>query len=174
MDDCHNGQITIDYQPGHPHGFVSSIYMGEVALCLPLHDPKSVLTSLKAKTIPYPAKLKEATINKFAWEISFSLVVAQKAVARGDVAYAAGCCFRGVACMNQVLFALNETYLLNEKGAVALANGFTLCPVDYQQRVESAFALLVADAELIREAIAILDAIERELSQWYCDRRLEM
>lgn len=30
-------------------------------------------------------------------EISFSLVVAQKAVARGDVAYAAGCCFRSVA-----------------------------------------------------------------------------
>ena len=54
-------------------------------------------------------------------EISFSLVVAQKAVVRGDVAYIAGCCFRSVACMNQVLFALNETYLLNEKGAVALA-----------------------------------------------------
>lgn len=29
INDCHTGQITIDYQPGHPHGFVSSIYMGE-------------------------------------------------------------------------------------------------------------------------------------------------
>jgi len=134
-----------------------------------------------SKTTPYPAKLKQATVNKFAWEISFSLMVAQKAVARGDVAYAAGCCFRSVACMNQVLFALNEMYLLNEKGAVALANGFTLCPLDYQQRVESVFALLAADVESIRgtvcssgisEAIAILDEIERELSQWYGDRRL--
>lgn len=174
IDDCHAGNITIDYQPGHPHGFVSSIYMGEVALGLPLHDSQGVLAALKAKTTPYPAKLKRATINKFAWAISFSLVVAQKAVARGDVAYAAGCCFRSVACMNQVLFALNETYLLNEKGAVALANGFTLCPLDYQQRVESVFALLAADAESIRGAIAILDEIERELSQWYGDRRLEM
>jgi hypothetical protein len=171
IDDCHAGEITIDYQPGHPHGFVSSIYMGEVALCLPLHDPQGVLATLKAKTTPYPAKLKEATINKFAWEISFSLVVAQKAVARGDVAYAVGCCFRSVACMTQVLFALNETYLLNEKGAVALANGFTLCPPDYQQRVESVFALLATDAELIREAIAILDAIERKLRHWYGDYR---
>ena len=174
IDDCHAGEITIDYQPGHPHGFVSSIYMGEVAFCLPLYDPQGVLATLKAKTTPYPAKLKQAAIDKFAWEISFSLVVAQKAVARGDVAYAAGCCFRSVACMNQILFALNETYLLNEKGAVALANNFTLCPRDYQQRVESVFALLAADAESIRGAIAILDEIERELSQWYGDRRLAM
>ncbi len=40
IDDCHAGQITIDYQPGHPHGFVSSIYMGEVAIGLSLHDPQ--------------------------------------------------------------------------------------------------------------------------------------
>lgn len=86
-------------------------------------------------------------------------MVAQKAVARGDVAYAAGCCFRSVACMNQVLFALNETYLLNEKGAVALNNGFTLCPADYQQRVESVFTLLAADGGSIKGAITILDRL---------------
>jgi hypothetical protein len=127
---------------------------------------------LKAKTRPYPAKLKQATIDKFAWEISFSLVVAQKAVARGDVAYAAGCCFRSVACMNQVLFALNEQYLLNEKGAVAVANTFAICPQSYQARVESAFALLAADTNSIAEAIAILVELEQDLSQWYGDRRL--
>jgi predicted nucleotidyltransferase len=181
IGDCHAGQITIDYQPGHPHGFVSSIYMGEVAICLPLHDPDGVLDAFKAKTKPYPIKLKQATINKFAWEISFSLFIAQKAIARADVAYAAGCCFRSVACMNQVLFALNEEYLLNEKGAVAFAKSFSLCPQDYQQRVESAFANLAVDAKSIMdaicpsgisEAIAILEGIEHDLSQWYGNRRL--
>ncbi|RUR72806.1 nucleotidyltransferase domain-containing protein [Chlorogloeopsis fritschii PCC 9212] len=172
IDDCHAGRITIDYQPGHPHGFVSSIYMGEVAICLPLHDLYGVLDALKAKTTSYPIGLKQATVNTFAWEISFSLFIAQKAVARGDVAYAAGCCFRSVACMNQVLFALNEEYLLNEKGAVAITNSFTLCPQDYQQRVESAFALLAADAKSIIDAIIILEKIEQDLSQWYGDRRV--
>lgn len=58
IDDCCAGQITIDYQPGHPHGFVSSIYMGEVAICVPLHDPEGVLDSLKLKTTPLsPRKL---------------------------------------------------------------------------------------------------------------------
>jgi predicted nucleotidyltransferase len=172
IDDCHAGQITIDYQPGHPHGFVSSIYMGEVAIGLPLHDSDGVLDTFKAKTTPYPIQLQQATVNKFAWEISFSLFIAQKAVARSDVAYAAGCCFRSVTCMNQVLFALNEEYLLNEKGAVAIANGFALCPRNYQERVESVFALLAVDAKSIMDAIAILDGIEQDLSQWYGDRRL--
>ncbi len=172
INDCHAGQITIDYQPGHPQGFVSSIYMGEVAICQPLYDPDGVLEALKAKTKPYPVQLKQATIDTFAWEISFSLFVAKKAIARDDVAYAAGCCFRSVACMNQVLFALNEAYLLNEKGAVAVADTFAICPQDYQLRIERAFALLAADAKLITEAIAILEAIEDDLSQWYGNRRL--
>ena len=172
IDDCHAGQITIEYQPGHPHGFVSSIYMGEVAICQPIYDRHNILEALKAKTKPYPVQLKQATIDTFAWEISFSLLIAQKAIARGDVAYAAGCCFRSVACINQVLFALNEDYLLNEKGAVAVANTFAICPQDYQLRVESVFALLTADAKSITEAIAILEAIEHDLSQWYGNRRL--
>jgi predicted nucleotidyltransferase len=174
IDDCHTGQITIDYQPGHPHGFVSSIYMGEVAICQPLYDPDRVLEALKAKTKPYPVQLKQATIDTFAWEISFSLFVAKKAITRNDVVYAAGCCFRSVACMNQVLFALNEDYLLNEKGATAIANKFAICPQNYQQRVERVFALLAADAKLITEAISILEVIENDLSQWYGNRRLAM
>jgi hypothetical protein len=148
--------------------------MGEVAIGLSLHDPDGVLEALKAKTTPYPIQLQQATINRFAWEISFSLFIAQKAVARSDVTYAAGCCFRSVTCMNQVLFALNEEYLLNEKGAVAIANGFALCPRNYQERVESVFALLAVDAKSIMDAIAILDGIEQDLSQWYGDRRLVM
>lgn len=85
--------------------------------------------------------------------------------------------------MNQVLFALNEEYLLNEKGAVAIANRFARCLRDYQERVEFVFAWLSPDAKSttktvsskgISEAIAILDGIERKLSQWYGDRRLVM
>ena len=33
IQDCRNGRVTMNYQPGHPHGFCSSIWMGEVALC---------------------------------------------------------------------------------------------------------------------------------------------
>ncbi len=169
IEDCCNGKITIDYQPGHPHGFVSSIYMGEVAICLPLHDSNGVLETLKLKTKPYPNQLKQATINTFAWEISFSLLTAQKAISRNDVTYAAGCCFRSVACMNQVLFALNEEYLLNEKGAVAIANDFEICPQNYQQRVESVFSLLSESAKSIADAITIIEEIEHNVETLQCN-----
>ncbi len=174
LADSHAGKLTIDYQPGHPHGFVSSIYMGEVAICQPLYDSRSVISDLKAQTVPYPVALKQATIETFAWEINFSLLVAAKAVTRGDVAYAAGCCFRSVACMNQVLFALNGQYLLNEKGAVALADTFSIHPHNYRMRIESAFGMLAESAESIAGAIQVLDELERELSQWYGKRRLDL
>lgn len=165
--DSRNGKISIDYQPGHPHGFVSSIYMGEIALCQSFYDPQGVISDLKAQTIPYPVALKQVTIETFAWEIDFSLLIAAKAVARNDVSYAAGCCFRSVTCMNQVLFALNEQYLLNEKGATALIDTFSIQPRDYRIRIESAFTLLAPDAESIVGAIQILSELKQELNKWF-------
>ena len=36
--DCREGSVSMDFQPGHPHGFCSAIWMGEIALCRPLSD----------------------------------------------------------------------------------------------------------------------------------------
>jgi len=56
--DCRDGHITMEYQPGHPHGFCSAIWMGEIALCRPLSDPQGAIAALKAMTVPYPEKLR--------------------------------------------------------------------------------------------------------------------
>jgi predicted nucleotidyltransferase len=50
IGECRAGEIGIHYQPGHPHGFCSVIWMGEIALCQPLHDPKGTIAELKALT----------------------------------------------------------------------------------------------------------------------------
>ncbi len=157
------GQSEVAYQPGHPHAFVSSIYLGEVGLCQILWDPRGTLAGLKADTRPYPAALKHATIQRFAWEINFALQTGHKAASRGDVAYAAGCCFRSVACLLQTLFALNEQYWLNEKGAVAPAASFPLGPARLAERVETAFASLAADETSITSALAKLEGLAREM-----------
>ena len=68
IEACHAGQVERVYQPGHPHAFVSSIYMGEVALCRVLWDPDTVLGPLKRQCDPYPAALREALIRTFFWE----------------------------------------------------------------------------------------------------------
>ena len=115
IDDCRAGEVQIFYQAGHPHGFVTSIYMGEVAVCRPLWDPHGTLQTLKAQTDPYPPALQRAVMDKFTWEARFSLDTARKSAARGDAEYVAGCCFRSAACLMQTLFALNRRYLLNER-----------------------------------------------------------
>src|SRR5690348_15712660 len=114
------GQIEFVYQPGHPLGFASYIYMSEIAVCRAYWDPQGAIAELKRQTVPYPPRLKEAIIGKFWWEADFSLQIARNALARGDVAYVAGCCFRSVGCLLQTLFALNEQYWLNKKGATAM------------------------------------------------------
>lgn len=140
IDDAHAGKVERYYQPGHPHAFLPTIYMGEVASARRLHDPAGVLAGLQARTSPYPMALAAALRERFEWEAEFSLANARKSIDRADVSYLAGCAFRAVACLCQALFALNEVYLLNEKGAVAAVDGFARKPADFSVRVARLYA----------------------------------
>jgi hypothetical protein len=124
ISDCRAGRISMDYQPGHPHGFCSAIWMGEVALCRPLHDPQGSIAELRALTSPYSDKLRDALLGQFLWEVLFTLENGERAIARGDQTHIAGCAYRALGCVGQVLFALNRRYLINEKGALSAAAAF--------------------------------------------------
>jgi hypothetical protein len=125
ISDCRAGQVSMDYQPGHPHGFCSAIWMGEVALCQPLHDPHGLIGELKALTSPYPEKLQAALVKTFLWEVLFSIENGEIAASRGEQTHIAGCVYRALCCIGQVLFALNRRYLINEKGALMEAAKFS-------------------------------------------------
>lgn len=163
INSCINGNVEVFYQPGHPLGFVSSIYLGEVAICHPLWDPEGLIADIKSRVSPYPVGLQKAVIDRFAWEIDFSIGIARKAIERADVTYAAGCCFRSAMCMLQVLFALNTEYWLNEKGAVAIANRFEMKPSDFQNRINEVFRLLDARPESISQAISLLNGLSLDV-----------
>ena len=60
------------YQPGHPHAFLPTIYVGEAAHARPLHDPAGALAALQARTRPYPPALAAALRKRFEWEASFA------------------------------------------------------------------------------------------------------
>ena len=165
MAECAVGGPRIVYQPGHPHGFSTAIYLAEVALCRPLWDPTGAIAALKRATIPYPAALKLVLIRQFFWEVDFSLNVATKAIARQDVSYVAGCCFRAVSCLMQTLFALNETYWMNEKGAVALASRFPLTPARLSERIDGAFQLLAPAEDALAMAIEALAQLGTETAR---------
>ena len=127
------------------------------------------METLKAQVIPYPSGLKEAIIKSFWWDVDFSLSIAQKSIPRADLTYAAGCCFRAVNCLMQVLFAVNEQYWMNEKGAVALADGFPKSPPHLKARVEEAFAQLNSSGSSIADVLDILREIAGECEKWTLD-----
>ncbi|MEC0240231.1 nucleotidyltransferase domain-containing protein [Paenibacillus dokdonensis] len=156
MEQCLSGEITIDYQPGHPHGFINSIYFSEIALCKVLWDPSGIIGELKTRTIPYPPELKKAIIEKFFWEATFALDTGRKGIYKTDVAYIAGCCFRSLSCLNQVLFALNECYWMNEKGAVAIADSFNVAPRQYSNKVNAILGLLTNDRNNLEGSLSLL------------------
>lgn len=160
------GRIAMHYQPGHPHGFCSAHWMGEVALCRPLHDPEGAVMALKARTQPYPRALAQALIGKFGWEIRFSIENARLGAARGDATHVAGCAYRALCCAAQVLFALNAQYLINEKAALEAARGFQLTLDDLQSRVDAVWRSIGAgDFEPALEGLQRLDSDLRVLCE---------
>lgn len=159
--DCRAGKISMDYQPGHPHGFCSATWMGEVALCVPLHDPKGAIAELKSATTPYPDALQAALLKMFLWEVLFSIENGEIAVARGEQTHIAGCVYRALCCIGQVLFALNRRYLINEKGALAEAAGFPRTVPDLAGRTDRIWAAL--GHREFAEAFADLRALDAEL-----------
>jgi nucleotidyltransferase-like protein len=132
---CRAGEITMHYQPGHPHGFCSAIWMGEVALCRLLRDEDGALAALKARTSSYPAQLRDALVERFQWEVLFAIENTEIATARGEQTHVAGCVYRALACLAQVLFARNERYLIHEKGALQEAAEFARTLPNLNERV---------------------------------------
>ena len=158
INDCQVGKISAYYQPGHPHAFHTHIYMGEVHYCRPLHDPNGALAALKEFTDPYPPGLKQA-IMATRWEASFALETCRKSAARGDVFHVSGSLFRSVAILVQVIFALNERYIINEKGAVSAINAFPLRPASFSEHVSAILAHPGQTPEELLHSIEQLDNI---------------
>lgn len=139
FEECRAGRPALHHQPGHPHGFHTHIYMGEVHHCRPLRDHEGVLRDLKLLTDPYPPLLQQALVRIQLWQAGFALETTRSPVGRGDVFHAAGSFFQCVANLVQVLHALNCRYPINEKGALGAVDSL---PVRLEGFVEAASAVL--------------------------------
>src|SRR5699024_6343461 len=137
-------------------------YMGELAICHVLSDPEGTLGELKKKTEPYPEKFKEAMIQYFSFEASFSLMFMEANVNKDDISYVMGHCFRSISCLNQVLFAKNEVYCINEKKAVSMIQDFPIKPEDYKKRIDEIISLRSTDVDKTNQAIRNLKEIISE------------
>lgn len=153
------GRPEIAYQIGHPHAFVSAIYLGEIDCGEPLVDPEGVVAELRRLVRPYPPLLQRVLVEKFLFEADFSLRTAEKAAARADVAYVSGCLFRSVASLVQVLFAVNQRYCTNEKGALREIDALARTPDGFAAAATRVLAAPGETAAALGTSIATLAAL---------------
>jgi predicted nucleotidyltransferase len=165
--ECRAGRPEIAYQLGHPHAFVSAIYLGEIDCCVPLADPTGVVEEMKRLVRPYPPLLRETLVQRFLFEAGFSLDGAEKGARRGDVVYVAGCLFRTVAALVHVLHAAHERYCTNEKGAMREVGGFARTPAEFVATATRLLAAPGADPAALEASVAecrrLVDAVAATL-----------
>ncbi len=164
IQECRKGIVTPHYQTGHPHAYFNVMYMGELAVSKLLWNKGDEIRRLKSIAEDYPAKLRKEIIHLFSFEAGFSLMLAEKNVARDDVFYVVAHLVRSISALNQVLFALNEQYCINEKKAVKMIDTFNIHPDSYKNKVDAIFSFAGTDLsgacnhlkELINEVNGLL------------------
>ena len=105
------------------------------------------ISILKKRAEQYPDELKKALIYTYSFEAGFSLQLAEKNLAKKDMYYITAHIVRSVSALNQVIFALNREYCLNEKNAVQLIEGFSVRPAGYESRVNGVFSAIGTNPE---------------------------
>ena len=166
VDNCRAGRVTAHYQTGHPHAYLNVMYVGELAISRVLWDGTGEVACLKPIAEAYPAKLKSALVNFFKFEAGFSAMFASANAGKEDPYYVHAHLTRSVSCLNQVLFALNEQYCVNEKKAARMIDSFPISPIRYRARVAKLFSTAADDLTatcdlldaLIDDTQALIDA----------------
>jgi len=164
--DCRAGIFEVGVQPGHPLGFWSPCYVGEVALGRVLDDPDGRLTRLQEKVRAYPEPLRRALADA-VWEAEFSVAAARKSAPSGDTLHVALCLSKAFGILVQALHAHHRVWCLNEKGALASAAALPDTPADFAHRVSAALRGLDTEAvegaaDVVREVRAVLDGPDGE------------
>jgi len=138
------GEFSVHHQPGHPFGFVSTAYVGEVALGIVLADTEAEIDRLKAAAQEYPERLRDA-FDGWLWEAEFSLAIAAKSAERGDAAYVSMCVAHAVGIMAHALHARAGSWVVNEKGLVPGTATLPGAPADFAARAHAVCAGTGAD-----------------------------
>ncbi|MEU8680120.1 nucleotidyltransferase domain-containing protein [Streptomyces sp. NPDC048611] len=150
-EECRAGRFEIGEQAGHPLGFWSPAYPGEVALGQVLADSGGVLARLRSETRDYPEALRTALTGAAVWDAGFSVAMAGKSAGARDVLHAALCLSRAVGDLVQALHAHHRTWCLNEKGALAAAAGMPDTPPGFATRATALLGELGrTEGELLR------------------------
>ncbi|MBD2112964.1 MULTISPECIES: nucleotidyltransferase domain-containing protein [Cyanophyceae] len=165
------GRYELHYAQQPPFGYFSGTYLGDVEVCVPLFDPEARLDLLKRRVANYPEALRHSVVQDYLWMAEFGLTAfARKFAMRSDGYGTAACLTCAVNQLILVLFALNRTYLINDKTALEEIAEFKQAPREFGLRVQKTLAHLGASpteliaavesvAQLVRETVDLTDGL---------------
>jgi len=160
------GRYEVHYLQQPPFGFFGATYLGEVAVCIPLFDPDTLIDVLKRRVADYPEPLRRALLHDYLFMAEFGLTAfAHKFAARSDTYGTAACLTRAVNELVLALFALNRKYPINDKTALAEVAEFERAPDNFGSRAQMILAHLGnSRGELVR-AVEGVEQLFRETIQ---------
>lgn len=158
------GRFEIDFEQQPPFGFFGPTLLGEAAIAVPLHDPRSTLAALKVKVSPMPDALAEAVVQSRLWSVDFGLAAfAHKFAANGDVHGVTGCLSRFAQALVLTLFALNRVYPVNDKTTISEIEGFRIAPADFGFQLRSVLSNVGSTPEALEASIGAIGALFEEV-----------
>jgi predicted nucleotidyltransferase len=163
IQDCRTGRYEVDYAQQPPFGYFSATCLGEMAVCVSLSDPHGWLARFKELVAPYPVALQRSLIQDCLWSAELTLAAfAPKFARRADAYGTAGCLARTVNQLVLALFALNETYPLNDKTALSEITQFERAPAGFAPRVQRLLAHPGSSAAALSSAVGSCAQLLRE------------
>ena len=156
------GEWTHSFDQHPPFGFRSVTTLGEIHIGKSLRDPKNVLTSLKARVAIYPPALKACVVQDTLWLAEFSFRLARDFAKTGDVPNTVASMTRIYHYLVHALFALNETYFLNDKRVLEEIEHFAKKPPDFGARVSVVLAAPGGNAEKLGASLERLKTLFAE------------
>jgi predicted nucleotidyltransferase len=162
IGDAYAGRYEF-YSALPPFGFFSGVYLGELAVAVPLLDPEGRIGLLKRRIADYPERLRCAVVQDYLWAAELSLTAfAPKFAGRAGAYGTAACLSRVVHQLLLALFALNRKYLLDDKMALAEVAEFKRAPREFGHRVQQTLAHLGTSPAELATAVARVADLFRE------------
>lgn len=133
---------NVDYKNHSASSFSPKqvVYAGEIQTGLIIWEEAAKPLSHLKKEMPFfSQEMKKGLLNYYREQITLELKSAHQAALKGDSHAILGIFFKIVSYWNQLLFTLNDRYLLDQLGAVKQIGRLNLKPVYYLVRVEQAY-----------------------------------
>lgn len=163
IDDTKQGKYEIHYEQQPPFGFFSPTYLGEVHVAVPLLDEFGEVARMKHAIKEYPEALQRSVVQNCLWGVEFGLQAFAPKFANASDAYnVAGCLARFSYYLVLTLFALNRTYIVNDKTALDEIRAFSVSPDDFSARVINMLASVGNTPELLAESLSSMRTLHQE------------